>query len=262
MSNSSWEAAMNQLNYGLENKVFVVTGGSRGIGFNIAQLLLAQKANVVICGRKQEGLNSAAEKFQAGSRLLTVQSHVAKDEDVERLFDQTLNHFGHLDGLINNVGMNIITNVVDAEPGLWNKIIDSNLNSYFLCSRKAGQIMRGQRKGKIVNISSIAARRSAPAMGIYGIAKAGIEMLTRVLAQELAPFNVQVNAVAPCLVRTTFSEPFWANKDLHDIIVKTIPLGRIAEPIDVAHPVLFLCSEGSDFITGQTLMVDGGASAV
>jgi NAD(P)-dependent dehydrogenase (short-subunit alcohol dehydrogenase family) len=160
------------------------------------------------------------------------------------------------------VGMNIITNVVDADPALWNKIIDSNLNSCFLCARKAGQIMRAQQKGKIVNISSIAARRSAPAMGIYGIAKAGIEMLTRVLAQELAPFDIQVNAVAPCMVRTTFSEPFWANKDLYDIIVKNIPLGRIAEPIDIAHPVLFLCSEGSNFITGQTLMVDGGASAV
>ena len=133
---------MHQLNYGLENKVFVVTGGSRGIGFIIAQLLLAQKAKVVICGRKQEGLDSAAEKFQAGNQLLTVQTHVAKDEDVEKLFDQTLKHFGHLDGLINNVGMNIITNVVDADPGLWNKIIDSNLNSHFLCSRKAGQIMR------------------------------------------------------------------------------------------------------------------------
>jgi len=262
MSNRYTEAALQQLNYGLENQVFVVTGGSRGIGFNIAQLLLAQKANVVICGRKQEGLDSAAEKLQAGNKLLAVQSHVAKNEEVEKLFDQTLEYFGRLDGLINNVGMNIVTNVLDADPGLWNKIIDSNLNSHFLCSQKAGQIMRTQQKGKIVNISSIAARRSAPAMGIYGIAKAGIEMLTRVLAQELAPFNIQVNAVAPSMVRTTFSEPFWANKDLHDIIVKTIPLGRIAEPIDIAHPVLFLCSEGSNFITGQTLMVDGGASAV
>ena len=262
MSNRHAEAAMHQLNYGLENKVFVVTGGSRGIGFNITQLLLAQRANVVICGRKQDGLASAAEKLQAGDKLLSVQSHVAKNEDVEKLFDHTLKHFGHLDGLVNNVGMNIITNVVDADPALWNKIIDSNLNSCFLCARKAGQIMRAQKKGKIVNISSIAARRSAPAMGIYGIAKAGIEMLTRVLAQELAPFDIQVNAVAPCMVRTTFSEPFWANKDLYDIIVKNIPLGRIAEPVDIAHPVLFLCSEGSNFITGQTLMVDGGASAV
>jgi 2-deoxy-D-gluconate 3-dehydrogenase len=99
-------------------------------------------------------------------------------------------------------------------------------------------------------------------MGIYGVAKAGIEMLTKVMAQELAPFNVQVNAIAPCVVRTSFSEPFWSDKALHDAIVKTIPLGRIAEPVDIAHPTLFLCSAGSDFMTGQTLNVDGGASAI
>jgi NAD(P)-dependent dehydrogenase (short-subunit alcohol dehydrogenase family) len=99
-------------------------------------------------------------------------------------------------------------------------------------------------------------------MGIYGIAKAGMEMLTRVLAQELAPFKVQVNAVAPCMVKTGFSQPFWGNAELADEIIRTIPLGRIAEPEDVVHPTLFLCSSGADFITGQTIMVDGGASAV
>jgi 2-deoxy-D-gluconate 3-dehydrogenase len=257
---------MSAFNYNLADQVFVVTGGSRGIGFEIAKLLLDQKARVVICGRKQEGLDLAAQELGAGDNLLAVQAHVAKDEEIEALFDQTLERFGKLNGLINNVGMNIITAVVDADPGLWHKIIDSNLNGNFLCSllcsRKAGQIMRNQQNGKIVNISSIAARRSAPAMGIYGIAKAGIEMLTKVLAQELAPFNIQVNAVAPCMVRTAFSEPFWSNEDLHEAIVKTIPLGRIAEPIDIAHPALFLCSAGADFITGQTLLVDGGASAI
>jgi 2-deoxy-D-gluconate 3-dehydrogenase len=256
------EVAMSPLKYDLENKVYIITGGSRGIGFEMAKLLLEQKAKVIICGRKQQGLDSASEQLNAGENLLAVQAHIAKTQEVEKLFDQTLEAFGQLDGLINNVGMNIITGAVDADPALWNKIIDSNLTGTFLCSRKAGQIMRGQQKGKIVSISSIAARRSAPAMGIYGIAKAGIEMLTKVLAQELAPFNIQVNAVAPCMVRTAFSEAFWSNKDLHDTIVKTIPLGRIAEPIDIAHPVLFLCSQGSDFITGQTLLVDGGASAV
>ena len=253
---------MSQLTYNLEDQVFVVTGGSRGIGFEIAKLFLEQKAKVVISGRKQEGLESAAEKLKAGDHLLPVQSHVAKSEEVDALFDRALEHFGRIDGLINNVGMNIISGVVDADPGLWNKIIDSNLSGSFLCSRKAGQIMRAQQRGKIVSISSIAGRRSAPAMGIYGIAKAGIEMLTKVIAQELAPFNIQVNAVAPCMVRTAFSEPFWSNKELHDAIIKTIPMGRIAEPIDIAHPVLFLCSEGSNFITGQTLLVDGGASAI
>jgi 2-deoxy-D-gluconate 3-dehydrogenase len=253
---------MAKLFFNLEDKVFVVTGGSRGIGLEVAKLLLDQKAKVVICGRNQEGLDAAAKVLDAGDRLRTVQAHVAKSEDVERLFEAAFGGFGRIDGLINNVGMNIVSGVVDADPGLWNKIIDSNLNGTFLCARKAGQIMRNQKTGKIVSISSIAGRRAAPFMGIYGIAKAGIEMMTKVMAQELAPFNIQVNAVAPCMVRTKFSEPFWSNAELYDQIVKAIPLGRIAEPADVAWPVLFLCSEASDFMTGQTLMVDGGSSAV
>ncbi|MFZ5569412.1 MAG: SDR family NAD(P)-dependent oxidoreductase [Thermodesulfobacteriota bacterium] len=254
---------MHQPSYGLVDKVFVVTGGSRGIGLEIAKLLLRESARVVICGRKEEGLAAAREALGAGDdRLLTVSAHVGKEADVDRLFQQTLERFGQVDGLINNAGMNIVTNLLDADPALWQKIIDSNLGGTYLCSRKAGKIMREQKSGKIVSISSIAGRRAAPAMGIYGIAKAGIEMMTRVLAQELAAFNIQVNAVAPSMVKTGFSQLFWSNPQLHEQIVKTIPLGRIPEPMDIAHPVLFLCSAGAGFITGQTLLVDGGASAV
>jgi len=254
---------MSNLSYQLDDKVFLVTGGSRGIGLEIARLLLAQNAKVVICGRKQEGLDAAKEKLQAGkNRFLAVPAHIGKDEDVDNLLKQTISSFGRLDGLINNVGMNIVTSVLDADPSLWQKIIDSNLTGTFRCAQKAGKIMRENKTGKIVSITSIAARRSAPAMGIYGIAKAGIEMMTKVLAMELAPFNVQVNAVAPCMVKTDFSKFFWSNDDIRKEIVKTIPLGRIPDPIDIAHPTLFLCSPGADFITGQTIMVDGGASAV
>lgn len=253
---------MSNINYDLDGKVFVITGGSRGIGFETAKMLLGQNAKVVICGRKAEGLDAAKTQLEGGNNILTVQAHIAKEADVENLYNKTMKYFGKIDGLINNVGMNLITSAVDADYSLWQKIIESNLNGTFLCSKKAGQIMRNQKKGKIVSISSIAGRRSAPAMGIYGIAKAGIEMMTKVLAQELAPFNIQVNSVAPCMVRTKFSEPFWSNKEIYDQIVKTIPLGRIAEPVDVAHPVLFLCSDASNFITGQTIMVDGGASAI
>ena len=253
---------MAKLSFDLEDKVFVVTGGSRGIGLEIARLLLEQAARVVICGRKEEGLEAASHELDGGSRLLAVPTHIGKSDAVDRLFEMTVEKFGALDGLVNNVGMNIATGVVDADPGLWQKIIDTNLNGTYLCSRKAGQMMREQKKGKIVSISSIAARRAAPFMGIYGVAKAGIEMMTRVMAQELAPFNIQVNAVAPGMVKTKFSQPFWSNAEIHEQVVKAIPLGRIAEPADVAWPVLFLCSQASDFITGQTLMVDGGASAV
>jgi 2-deoxy-D-gluconate 3-dehydrogenase len=157
---------MGNLSFNLQDKVFVVTGGSRGIGLETARLLLNQKARVVICGRKQEGLEAAGRELNGGDRLITVQAHVAKAEEVDRLFETTLEAFGSIDGLINNVGMNIGSGVVDADPGLWNKIIDSNLNGTFLCARKAGQIMREQKKGKIVSLSSIAGRRSAPYMGI------------------------------------------------------------------------------------------------
>jgi len=253
---------MGKLLYGLENKVVVVTGASRGIGLEIARLLIEQDARVVICGRKPEGLEAATAALKAGDNLLAIAAHVAKEDDVNTLFDQTLAKFGTVDALINNVGMNIVTGTVDADFGVWKKIVDSNLNGAFLCSRRAGQIMREKQKGKIVSITSIAAQKAAPFMGVYGVAKAGIEMMTRVIAQELAPFNIQANALAPGMVRTKFSEPFWSNPEIYAQIVKTIPAGRIAEPADVAHPALFLCSAAADFITGQTLNVDGGATAV
>jgi len=253
---------MKTLSYGLDDKVAMVTGGSRGIGLDMAKTLLAQGAKVAICGRKQEGLDAAAAELDGGDRVLAVAAHIAKADDVDRLFEQTVDRFGHIDVLVNNVGMNLITGVVDAEPALFSKIVESNLTGTWLCSRKAAQLMREQKAGKVVSITSIAARRAAPFMGIYGIAKAAIEMMTKTLAQELAAFNIQVNAVAPCMVRTGFSKPFWSNEDMLKEIVKAIPMGRIAETADVVHPALFLCSEGAGFITGQTLMVDGGASAV
>jgi 2-deoxy-D-gluconate 3-dehydrogenase len=256
------EETMHNLSYGLDGKVAIVTGGSRGIGLDLAKTLLAQGARVVICGRKQAGLDDAVAVLDGGKQVLAVAAHIARDADVDRLFDQAMEYFGRVDALVNNVGMNLITGLVDAEASLFSKIVESNLTGTWLCSRRAAQLMREQKAGKIVSITSIAARRAAPFMGIYGIAKAAIEMMTRSLAQELAPFNIQVNAVAPCMVRTGFSQPFWSNEDLLKEIVRTIPMGRIAETADVVHPVMFLCSEGSGFITGQTIMVDGGASAV
>ncbi len=248
--------------YGLEDKVVVVTGGSRGIGLELAKALAAQKAKVVICGRKKEGLDAAVAAINGGDRVIAVAAHIAKEEDVSALFDAAVKAFGRVDILINNVGMNLLTaSVIDTEPATWTKIIESNLTGTFLCSRKAAMLMREQKRGRIISISSIAGRKAAPAMGIYGIAKAGIDMLTRVLAFELAQFNIQVNAVAPCMVKTDFSKPFWSNDDLRAQIEKGIPLGRIAEVDDVIHPVLFLCSDKAEFITGQVLVVDGGTLA-
>ncbi|RJX34721.1 MAG: SDR family oxidoreductase [Desulfarculus sp.] len=250
---------MGKTSYGLEGKVALVTGGSRGIGLATAKRLREEGAQVAICGRRPEGLQAAAAEL--GGEVLTVAAHIAKEDQVQALFQAVRERFGRLDVLINNVGMNLITpSLADTDPGLWQKIIDSNLNGNFLCSRLAAQIMKGQGGGKIVSISSVAGRRAAPFMGVYGIAKAGIEMMTKVLAVELASCNIQVNAVAPAMVKTDFSKPFWSDENVHKKIVASIPAGRLAEPLDVVHPVLFLASAGADYITGQTLVVDGGAS--
>ena len=254
---------MGDISYGLQDKVAVVTGGSRGIGYALAKELLAQGAFVAICGRKKENLDAAAVSLGGGARLIAVAAHVAKEADVENLFDRTFKAFGRIDILVNNVGMNLLTtSVADTDPSLWNKILESNLTGTYLCSRKAALLMRERKSGKIVNISSTAGRQASPGMGVYGIAKAGIEMLTRVMAMELAAANIQVNAVAPGLVRTEFSKYFWANEELCRMIVKDIPAGKIAETGDVVHPTLFLCSAYADYITGQTVLVDGGASVV
>ncbi len=253
---------MNKICYGLDEKIAVVTGGSRGIGLEIARTLLEENAQVVICGRKQENLDAALESLGNDERVTAVTAHIAKAEDVTRLFEVVKERYGTLDILVNNVGMNLLTlSVADTEPALWQKIVDTNLSGTFLCAQAAAALMKERKQGKIVNISSIAGRRASPGMGIYGVAKAGVEMLTKVLASELAPFNIQVNAVAPSMVRTEFSRAFWSNAELHDEIVKSIPLGRIAEPMDVVHPVLFLASGASDYITGQTIVVDGGSTA-
>ena len=257
---------MNGLWHNLEGKVALVTGGSRGIGLAIARELLRQKARVVICARKPEGLEVArqelAELAAATPALLALPAHIAEEDQVERLFATVLDRFGRLDILINNVGMNLLTpSTVDADMAVWRKIIDTNLTGPYLCARQAARAMRPHKAGKIVNLSSIAGRQAAPGMGIYGVAKAGLEMLTRVLAVELAPDNIQVNAVAPSMVKTGFSAPFWSSESLQAQIVAGIPAGRLAEPFDVVHPVLFLASDAAGYITGQTLVVDGGSTS-
>ena len=251
---------MSSLKYHLKDKVALVTGGSRGIGLELARYLLKEGARVAICGRKQENLDAAVKELQGdGDALMAVQAHIGKAEDVDALFASMINQFAKLDILINNVGMNLPTpSLNETDPSIWQKIIDSNLTGTFLVSCKAGQLMKPQKSGKIVTISSIAARKASPGMGIYGIAKAAIEQMTRVLAAELAPSHIQVNAVAPGMVRTGFSKPFWSNEQMYEQIVSGIPAGRIAEPMDVVHPALFLASEGAGFITGQTIVVDGG----
>jgi len=254
---------MLDLSLDFKGKAALVTGGSRGLGEAIAGGLAQLGARVLICGRKQENLDKAVERFSdKGWKVEAKTAHVGHWDQVEDLVGTAEKKFGGLDIIVNNVGMNILTpSVADAEESLWDKIIQTNLKGTFLVSKAGVRLMKGRGGGKIINISSIAAKKAAPGMGIYSVAKAGVEMLTRVLAVELARDHIQVNGVAPCMVKTPFSGPFWANQDLLKEITRLIPVGRIAETGDVVGAVLFLASNLSDFITGEVITVDGGSMA-
>jgi len=247
-----------------QGKNVLVTGGSRGLGKEIAHWFLKAGARVAICGRKQENLQKAVDNFKGnGYELTAYQVHIAKSDQVKGMFDSIREQMGGIDILINNVGMNLLTpSVSDVEETVWDKIIETNLKGTFLVTREAIPIMKERGRGKIVNISSIAGTRPAKGMGVYCIAKAGIEMLTKVLAFELASDGINVNAVAPAMIRTKFSMPFWSDEKLLKEIEGTIPLGRIAETNDVVGAVVFLASSMADFITGQIITVDGGAMLV
>ena len=239
-------------------KRVLVTGGSKGIGLGIARYFAEAGARVAICGRKEANLVKAREQL---GEVVTVAAHLGKAEDVQQLFGTVSNTFGSLDILVNNVGMNIFTpSTVEADIGLWDKVMEGNLKSAFLCCRQAFPLMKTN-GGVIINLSSIAGQRAAPGMGIYGIAKAGLNMLTKVLAKELASYGIRVNAVAPGMVETDFSRPFWGNDDILKELLKGIPLGRIARVQDVVRVVAFLSSDQSDYLTGEILSVSGGAEA-
>jgi 2-deoxy-D-gluconate 3-dehydrogenase len=254
---------MENWNVDLSGKVALVTGGSRGLGKAIAQAMAQKGASIAICGRKQENLDKAVAELKAkGADVLARPANMGKSDQAAGLFKAVEEKFGRLDILVNNVGTNLLTpSVAEADEGLWDKLLETNLKSAFLASSMAYKLMQKAGAGKIINISSIAARKAARGMGIYCVAKAGLEMLTRVLAVELASDHIQVNAVAPGVVRTQFSQPFWSNESILQEILKTIPAGRIAETDDVVGAVLFLASSLSDFITGEILNVDGGSMA-
>jgi NAD(P)-dependent dehydrogenase (short-subunit alcohol dehydrogenase family) len=254
---------MSEMDLDLSGKVALVTGGSRGLGKAIALAMAKKGASVAICGRKQENLDQATKEFGGlGLEVMARVANVGKSDQVGALFQAVEDRFGRLNILVNNVGMNILTpSVTGSDEALWDKIIESNLKGSYLVSSQAVKLMKKAGGGKIINISSIAAQKAAMGMGIYCVAKAGVDMLTKVLAVELAQDGINVNAVAPCVVRTQFSQPFWSNESLLKEITKTIPMGRIAETDDVVGTVLFLASNLSDFITGEVITVDGGSTA-
>jgi NAD(P)-dependent dehydrogenase (short-subunit alcohol dehydrogenase family) len=250
--------------FSLAGKAAIVTGGRRGIGRAIALALAEAGADVALGDRVIDDgeLEKVAQEIKKlGRRALVLQADITQKGEVDNLVQKTVAEFGAIDILVNNAAMNIRAPLLELNEEGWDRVIDTDLKGYYLCAQAAGKIMAKQKRGNIVNIASTAAMDTAPEMGAYCIAKAGVVMLTRILALELAQYNIRVNAVAPSLVKTKFSQPLWADPKTLKEIEAGIPLGRLAETEDITGAVLFLASEVSAYVTGHTLVVDGGSMA-
>lgn len=246
----------------LENKVAIVTGGSRGIGRAIALGFAEAGADVVVASRTLDDLEKVVQEIEAlGRRALAVQTDIAIKSDVDSMVAKTLEKFGTIDILVNNAAINIMRPIIDLRDDGWDKVMNVGLKGYYLCSQAAAKVMIEKKSGNIISITSGAAVKAAPMLGAYGISKAGVAMLTQLLAVDLARYNIRVNAIGPGMVKTGFSQPMWSNPDMLKAIESTIPLGRLAEPEEIMAVALFLASDASSYITGQTIYVDGGTLA-
>ena len=247
--------------FDLSGKVAIVTGGSRGIGFAISEGLASARAAIVIADILTKEGEEAAKKIEAkGFKARSIPVDVSKRDSVETLVSQTVKDFGHIDILVNCAGIILrkpIEQVTDEE---WNSVMDVNLRGVFLCSQIAGIEMIRRRQGKIINISSNTAQVLQPHRGVYAITKAGVSHLTRVMALEWAPYRINVNAIAPAPTMTDLNRKYFEEhpEDLGERI-RSIPLGRLGDPKDYVGMAILLASKASDFITGQTIFVDGGS---
>lgn len=246
--------------FSLEGKVAVVTGASRGIGRAIALRLAQAGAKVVVSSRKSENVQIVADEIEAaGGEALALQAHVGQTDEVTALVAQTVETFGQVDVAINNAATNPhFGPLLTADEGQVDKILDTNLKGVFRVCKAVVPQMEKQGGGKIINLASVAGLRASPGMGVYGISKAAVIMLTQVLAAELGHANIQVNAIAPGVIKTRFSRVLWQTPQIAGPILGRLPLGRFGEPEDVARLALYLASPASDYVTGAVFLVDGG----
>lgn len=245
----------------LRGKVAIVTGAKRGIGRAIALGFAEAGADVVVCTREPEGdkLETVAKEIRKlGRRSLAIQADVSCKGDVDNLVQKTTDEFAVIDILVNNAGIIHRKSLLEHSEEDWDRVIGTDLKGSFLCAQAAGKIMIEQKRGNIINISSIRSVKVAPERGAYCIAKAGMAMLTKVLAVELAKYNIRVNSLAPGWVKTKQNEVIRRQPGGLNQILAEIPLGWMAEPSDMVGAALFLASDASRYITGQTIFVDGG----
>jgi 3-oxoacyl-[acyl-carrier protein] reductase len=242
----------------LENKVAVVTGGSRGIGRAIAIQLAKSGADVAIFfSSNQEAADETLLEVQkVGQKGLSFKVDVSSSSQVESAMKEVLNAFGRIDILVNNAGVTKDNLLVRMKEEDWDRVIDTNLKGVFLCTKAVARTMMKKRSGRIINISSVVGVAGNAGQANYVAAKAGVIGLTKSIAKELAAKGVNVNAVAPGFITTDMTSGL--DEETKEKLLKEIPLQRFGDPLDIAKVVTFLASDGSSYITGQTIHVDGG----
>jgi dehydrogenase/reductase SDR family member 4 len=244
----------------LADQVAIVTGASRGIGRAIAELFAREGAAVVLCGRKQEALDGIAQEMSGRARrVLPLACHVGRVEDLEHLVDRANAQFGRIDILVNNAGTNIAQGpALEMTDAQFDKMVEVNLKSAYRLTRLVAPGMCERRSGSIINIASIAGIRPQFQSLLYSMTKAALIMLTQSYALELGPRGVRVNAIAPGLVETKLSEYYWKDQARFQPLMERQPLKHLGQPMEVAQIALALASGESSYVTGQTIVVDGG----
>ncbi|MBA4180628.1 MAG: 2-deoxy-D-gluconate 3-dehydrogenase [Anaerolinea sp.] len=248
--------------FDLTGRVAIVTGAGRGLGKTMALALAAAGADVVVSSRTAAEIDSVRDDIRGlGRRSEAIAADSTREADCEALVARAVERLGRLDILVNNAGTNVRKPVLELSAEEYRGVLRTNLEGYFFCARAAGGAMVRQGSGKVINISSIMGRVALPGQAAYASSKGAIEQLTKVMALEWAARGVQVNAVAPAYFETELTKPLFEDRERREFIEERTPMGRWGQPHELAGAVIFLASDASSFMTGHTLVVDGGWTA-
>jgi len=249
---------INEL-FSLENKVALVTGASKGLGEAMSYALADAGADLALHARNMDDLKKVKENIlKKGRRVEIFYTDLLDENSVEESVNKTIETFGHIDILVNNAGINIRKPVTELKPEEWDLVINTNLRGYFLMSRQVIPHMLKQGRGKIINMASILGAVALPSQAAYASSKGGIIQLTKVMALELAEKGIQVNAIGPTYFETPLVAQLRNDPERFKFITERTPMKRWGQPEELAGLVIFLASKASDFITGQTIFIDGG----